>query len=382
MKPNPLDFRALPINDADLIPFYIGSDTSKPFWVKWGDLKKVIESLSPPAPPGSAAWGSIATGTGVGSQTDLVAYLTSNYYPLSSNPAGYITSPALTAILANYVTNSSLASTLTNYVTTVALSAILSGYVTSGDLAIALTGYVPTSRTITINGVTFDLSANRSWTVSTSAVWGAITGLINNQTDLINFLSANYQPIGNYVPSSRTITINGIAFDLSADRSWTISASSTIAKTTALGTAVTGTTSNVISQSLLVPADSIITGSIPRVVWRISKTGTGGTFTARYYVNTVNSLVGATLLGFSNTVGSATTRLVQMQRSLNVRNNITATQVWSLTTNAFTDIGSSTAAGWDTVAVAHNLPLFHIFAIQNTVNGDSTVVEFASIENV
>jgi len=175
-KPNPLDFRVLPIPDTDLMPFYIGSDTSRPFWVKWGDLKKVIESLSPPSPPGSAAWGSIATGTGVGSQTDLVAYLTSNYYPLSSNPAGYITSPALTAILANYVTNSSLASTLTNYVTTVALSAILSGYVTSGDLAIALTGYVPTSRTITINGVTFDLSADRSWTISGGGGITALTG--------------------------------------------------------------------------------------------------------------------------------------------------------------------------------------------------------------
>lgn len=37
-----------------------------------------------------------------------------------------------------------------------------SGYITSA----ALSSYVPTSRTITINGVGYDLSANRSWTVS------------------------------------------------------------------------------------------------------------------------------------------------------------------------------------------------------------------------
>jgi predicted heme/steroid binding protein len=48
---------------------------------------------------GSAAWGSIGAGTGVGSQTDLVTYLDANYYPLSSNPAGYLTS----ASLAGYV---------------------------------------------------------------------------------------------------------------------------------------------------------------------------------------------------------------------------------------------------------------------------------------
>ena len=33
-----------------------------------------------------------------------------------------------------------------------------------------LSGYVPTSRTLTINGVTYDLSANRSWTISSGTV--------------------------------------------------------------------------------------------------------------------------------------------------------------------------------------------------------------------
>jgi len=83
-------------------------------------------------------------------------------------------------------------------------------------------GGVPQSRTLTINGVTYDLSANRVWTIDalpsqignngkylttdgTTASWGAI--------DLSGF-----------VPTSRTITINGTTYDLSADRSWTITA--------------------------------------------------------------------------------------------------------------------------------------------------------------
>jgi len=49
------------------------------------------------SPPGTAAWGSIGAGTGVGSQTDLVTYLGSNYYPLSSNPAGYLTGVTATS---------------------------------------------------------------------------------------------------------------------------------------------------------------------------------------------------------------------------------------------------------------------------------------------
>ena len=43
------------------------------------------------------------------------------------------------------------------------------GFVTGGP-------YVPTSRTLTINGVTYDLSANRSWTIATSGVNSIIAG--------------------------------------------------------------------------------------------------------------------------------------------------------------------------------------------------------------
>jgi hypothetical protein len=219
-RPNPNDFRVLPPNDEDLIPIYIGSDVSKPFWIKWKVLREI---LTPIIPSGTAAWGSIATGGGVASQTDLIAYLVANYYPLLSNPAGYVTATQL--------------------------STTLLGYVTTAALTAALANYVPTSRTLTINGVTFDLSADRSWTVSGgSAAWGSIgagTG-VGSQADLVAYLVANYYPLsGNpsgfitsaaltpyltivaaaaaYVPLSRTLTINGTSFDLSANRAWTIS---------------------------------------------------------------------------------------------------------------------------------------------------------------
>jgi hypothetical protein len=46
-KPNPNDFRVLPPNDEDLIPFYIGGDVSKPFWIKWKDVKRILASALP-----------------------------------------------------------------------------------------------------------------------------------------------------------------------------------------------------------------------------------------------------------------------------------------------------------------------------------------------
>ena len=48
--------------------------------------------------------------------------------------------------------------------------------------------FTPKSRTITINGDTKDLSADRSWTISTSTSWGGITGTLSSQTDLYNAL--------------------------------------------------------------------------------------------------------------------------------------------------------------------------------------------------
>ena len=72
--------------------------------------------------------------------------------------------------------------------------------------------------------VTYDTTLNQlffwtgiSWVTTTGATtWGSIAGLITNQTDLITYLSSNYTPL------SRNLTINGTTYDLSADRTWTI----------------------------------------------------------------------------------------------------------------------------------------------------------------
>lgn len=54
-------------------------------------------------------------------------------------------------------------------------------------------------------------------TPDVAALWGGITGTLSNQTDLQSALDLK-------VPTSRTLTINGTALDLSANRSWTVSA--------------------------------------------------------------------------------------------------------------------------------------------------------------
>ena len=131
-------------------------------------------------------------------------------------------------------------------------------------------GGVPTTRSLTINGTAFDLSADRSWsvgTVTSIATSGPITGgtitgtgtigitqagsatdgylssidwnTFNNKQATISLTTtgnsgastflANVLNVPTYtlsglggVPTTRTITINGVGFDLSADRSYSV----------------------------------------------------------------------------------------------------------------------------------------------------------------
>ena len=138
-----------------------------------------------------------------------------------------------------------------------------------------LSGYVPTTRTLTINGVTYDLSSNRTWSINLQSVTavdnvttigveydhspilfrndfrtysirmedagnGLVLALDDNPAisatlnqDLLSAPRTYQFPdasgtlalsssLSGYVPTSRTLTINGVTYNLSANRSWTI----------------------------------------------------------------------------------------------------------------------------------------------------------------
>jgi hypothetical protein len=104
-----------------------------------------------------------------------------------------------------------------------------------------LSAYVPTSRTITINGTSYDLSADRSWTVtsmvypsagiavSTGTAWG--TSITDNSSNWNTAYGWGNHASAGYVPGARELTINGTTYDLTANRSWTIDATSVSTRT-------------------------------------------------------------------------------------------------------------------------------------------------------
>lgn len=103
----------------------------------------------------------------------------------------------------------------------------VNGYTGAVVLTASDVGSVPTTRTLTINGVGYDLSLDRSWTVGdvrtdgsyanpswiSSLAWSKITG---TPTTLAGY------GITDAISSSRTLTINGVSYDLSANRTWNV----------------------------------------------------------------------------------------------------------------------------------------------------------------
>lgn len=75
------------------------------------------------------------------------------------------------------------------------------GYLVSGDLS----GYVPTSRTITINGISFDLSANRTWNVGT-----VTQSQLDDSTEAIRADFPSGTPTLNEVTTAGNTTFNPI----------------------------------------------------------------------------------------------------------------------------------------------------------------------------
>lgn len=85
------------------------------------------------------------------------------------------------------------------------------------DATAQFLNFVGAGVTVTQNGNGVDITIPGGG--GGSAVWGSITGTITNQTDLVNYIST---ALASYVPNTRTITINGVSYDLSANRTWSV----------------------------------------------------------------------------------------------------------------------------------------------------------------
>jgi len=223
-------------------------------------------------------------------------------------------------------------------------------------------GGVPSTRTLTINGTSYDLSANRTWSVGTVTsitfsgplTGGTITGsgtvgitqssgsasgylsstdwtTFNNKQNAITLTTTGSSGaatlvgatlnIPNYsisglggVPTSRTLTINGTAYDLSADRSWSVGTVTSVGATAGTGISVSGspiTSSGSITITNTAPDQTVVLNNGTG----ISVTGTYPNFTiTNTSPSPANTVTGTGTTDYlarwtsSSTIGTGTVR--------------------------------------------------------------------------
>jgi hypothetical protein len=148
---------------------------------------------------------------------------------------------------------------------------------------------------------------------------------------------------------------------------------SVITLTAVDGAAVTGTTTETLSQSLLIPANTYSANGMLEILCRMTKTGTAGTSTVRIFKNTSNTLTGATLIGALTSAASATSLYTQAIRTFRVNSNtISGLQTGTVGT---TDI--LTAPNIVSTTFTTNVDNYIIFSIQLSSTADSANISMA-----
>lgn len=150
-----------------------------------------------------------------------------------------------------------------------------------------------------------------------------------------------------------------------------------IASNTATSATVTGTTANTLTISKMVPGGTLATGDNLVIKTRSIKTGTNGVMTQRIYVNTVDSLTGATLLGTQQ--GSAANLLHGMIRTGCIK-SATETEFVSPTVSTSGDEVAVLSGGSVTnINIDHTVDQYYIVALQLANAGDSAVTSYIKV---
>jgi len=197
-----------------------------------------------------------------------------------------------------------------------------------------------------------------------TATWGSITGLLPAQTDLQSALNAKQDTL---VSGTNIKTINSTSLLGSGDI--VIAGSSpytTIGNAT--GTLVNNSTTNTISASILIPANTLVATKVLQLRSQVRKVGGSGTANIRFYINTINSLVGATQIAQgANMTGSG--QMQRVARDFYITNN--TIQCYLPTNPISTDLSSGAMTS---VAYILATPYYLIASVQNsTLLEDGTI---------
>jgi len=147
-----------------------------------------------------------------------------------------------------------------------------------------------------------------------------------------------------------------------------------VSKDIANSAALTGSTAITLMKSILIPANTYITGDAVKITSRAVRNTTTGNSSNLFYVNTTNSLTGATLVGTQ----TSASRFFGMERNLYIKST-TISETLNVSITASNDLGLQTSDRAN-LNIDWSINQYIIAAFQNAAVGDSTVMSSLIIQ--
>ncbi len=314
-------------------------------------VNRVTVKLSQAINKGQAVYVSSANGTNI-----IVSKASNTSEPTSSKTIGLLETTGATNAIVNVITDGLLAGLNTN-------SATIGDPVwlgVNGDLIYGLINkpYAPT-HLVYIGVVT-----------RVSATVGEILVKVQNGFEL--------KEIHDVDLISNTPKNNDVLTYESATSLWKNKQSNylqIVSKDITDSAALTGTTAITLMKSILIPANTYLIGDVVKILNRVSRNTTTGTASNYFYINTTNSLTGATLIG----IQSGVFRFYSMDRNLYIKSTIT-TETCSNALSANSDEGVSLVVSKQNLNIDWSVNQYIIAAFQNAGTGESTIMSSLIIQ--
>ena len=217
------------------------------------------------------------------------------------------------------------------------------------------------------------VSATNIKTINSTTLLGsgdlAVQATLVSGTDIITINSATLLTSGNLnlqtplVSATNIKTINSNTILGSGDL--VIAGGQKVpAVSNTIGTTITGLT-NAISDSFLLPANTFSSNCQIELQWYPSRiVGTSGTTQGLVYINSTNSLTGATLVATGINLSNSGVSNVTCRRTIHVRSNIGT--LMSTTNQASSDF--STTQPTENLPFDNSVGIYFLFVMNNTTN--------------
>ena len=256
------------------------------------------------------------------------------------------------------------------------LQEVLIVYDPSNHMHATVTSYSGTTLVVDVKthtgGGTF-----ASWVINLDGVpVDAITG-VGTANEIAYFTSGQViasLPVATYPSLTELSYVKGVTSAIQTQLNNKV----TVFASAADGTVSSGTT-NTISISVLIPANTFALDDVIRINHRIRATGTAAIRETRIYANTTNVIAGAILVSTASL--GATILAANLQRFLAIKNATTNTEVVTATTSLLSDYNNLTTAV-TTLAINWTVDQYIIFAVVATNAADTIRATMYSIEKL